>query len=228
MNKNLLKLSFLLLVVSAIFVGCSQQETSEFGLFEKHADIGECQLPGNFILQSENNLYSMIGSGENMWFDSDQFHFAWLETDEDFILRARIEFIGEGKNPHRKMGIMIRNSTDTSSMHVSGVVHGDGLTSLQYRKGFGEDTEEVKTDFSGPDVIQVERKGNEYIFTVAKGDEISEPIVLENIVFDLGAMVGLFICSHDNTVAEKGNFIDVEMFTGRKKHETFEEYVNAL
>jgi TolB protein len=227
MKKIYMNTGLLLFVMSGILVGCSTKENAEFGLFEKHADIGECQLPGNFISHPEKNFYSIIASGENMWFDSDQFHYAWLETDEDFVLRARIEFIGEGKNAHRKMGIMVRNSADTSSMHVSGVVHGDGLTALQYRKGFGENTEEVKTEVSGPDAIQIEKQGATFTFTVARGGEIAEPLLLENSNFDPGAMVGLFMCSHDNTVAEKGNFMDVTMFTGKKKHASFEEFVNG-
>lgn len=223
--KKIMSRLLALVFVSAFLITCSE-EPSEFGLFEQHADIGECALPGNFVFQTEKDLYSIIGSGENMWFGADQLHFAWFETDKDFILRARMEFIGEGKNAHRKTGLMIRNSSDTSSVHVSGVVHGDGLTGLQYRKHFGEDMEEITSNVSAPDAIQLERKGDMYIFTVAAGGEISEPMILEGVSFDPGTQVGLFMCSHDNTVAEKANFMDVQIiYTGRKKYEVFETYV---
>ena len=226
-----MKKTLSLIVMSALFssillTGCAEKATSEFGIFSKHADIGECALPGNFMLHPESGCYSIIGSGENMWFGSDQLQFAWMETDDDFIMRARLEFIGEGKNAHRKIGIMIRNSADTSSAHVSAVVHGDGLTALQYRGSYAADTEEVISDFSGPDAIQLERKGNEYVFTAAFENEVVSTMELSKDVFDPGTLVGLFMCSHDNTVAEKAVFHHLEMLdAGKNKQESFESYL---
>ncbi len=75
----------------------------------------------------------LTGSGDNIWFGEDQFHFAWKKLKGDFILRADVRFIGEGSHEHRKAGWMIRRDLETGSPHVSATVHGDGLTSLQYR-----------------------------------------------------------------------------------------------
>ena len=45
---------------------------------------------------------------------------------------------------------MVRTSiTDHDSPYVDGVIHGDGLTSLQYRKGKGEDTTALMTEVNG-------------------------------------------------------------------------------
>ena len=37
---------------------------------------------------------------------------------------------GDGVDPHRKVGWMVRNNLDTNSKHVNATTHGDGLTSL--------------------------------------------------------------------------------------------------
>jgi hypothetical protein len=86
----------------------------------------------------------------------------------NFILHARVEFIGKGVDPHRKVGLMVRHSLETNSPHINAVVHGDGLTSLQFRKTPGGITEEEKAAISAADVIQLERRDSlEMMFTLA-------------------------------------------------------------
>ena len=42
--------------------------------------------------------------------------------------------MGEGKDPHRKIGWMIRESDKEDAAHMTATVHGDGLTVLQWRR----------------------------------------------------------------------------------------------
>ena len=68
----------------------------------------------------------------------------------DFILYTRAEFLGSWVNYHRKVGWMVRKSLDGNSPHVNAVEHGDGLTSLQFRRTAGAQTEEQKlTTYQG-------------------------------------------------------------------------------
>jgi len=62
---------------------------------------------------------------------------------------------------------MIRNDLSSGSLHVSAVVHGDGLTLLQYRRTDSTETEEVKSEDHAPDIIQLERSGNNYYMSTA-------------------------------------------------------------
>ena len=89
------------------------------GIFEQHGDIGDCKLEGGMEYCVDCQVYELEGSGENMWFDKDQFHFVWKKLSGDFIIRARIKFIGDGVNAHRKMGLMIRSSLSTCLLYTS-------------------------------------------------------------------------------------------------------------
>ncbi|GAO28354.1 hypothetical protein [Geofilum rubicundum] len=51
----------------------------------------------------------------------------------DFIVQSQFQFLGEGHDAHRKTGIMFRGSVSEGSPMVACTVHGDGLTSLQFR-----------------------------------------------------------------------------------------------
>ena len=95
-----------------------------------------------------------------MWGTRDEFHFAWRRLEGDFILQARVEFLGQGVDPHRKAGWIVRSSLDADATYVDGAVHGDGLTSLQFRKEKGGKTEQIESASKGSDVIQLERRGN--------------------------------------------------------------------
>ena len=142
-------------------------QNSSSGIFKGHSDIGNTKLPGSATYNSENQEYVLEGSGYNIWFERDEFHYLWRQIKGDFILTARIEFIDTGVEPHRKIGWMIRNDLSSGSLHVSAVVHGDGLTSLQYRRTDSTETEEVKSEDHAPDIIQLERSGNNYYMSTA-------------------------------------------------------------
>ncbi len=87
-------------------------------------------------------------------------------------IQARLEFLLEGNHLHRKAGLMIREGLSSDAVHISCVVHGDGLTALQFRKKKGADMEELKFQLEGPDVLQLEKKGSTFTMSVAHSGEI--------------------------------------------------------
>ena len=95
-----------------------------------------------------------------MWAQRDEFHFVWKRMTGDFILQTRVELIGKGVDPHRKAGLIIRAGQDADAPYADGVIHGDGLTSLQFRRTKGAITEERRPEIKGADVLQLERRGN--------------------------------------------------------------------
>jgi len=153
----------------------------------------------------------MNGSGTNIWFNHDAFHFLYKKMKGDFILTASVEFTGKGVEQHRKLGWMIRQNLDSTAAHVSAVIHGDGLTSLQFRKAADTNMEEQKLTVSGPDIVQLERRGHDFIMSAAHFGEafISEKISLES--FSDEVFVGLFLCSHNAGVIEKATFTNVRI-----------------
>ena len=201
-----------------IVAGCRQAPPSSaptlekpLALFDGHGDIGPVLKPGMVVEDAENGTLVIGGAGSNMWFAADEGHFVWKRIKGDFIVSARVEFLGQGVEAHRKIGWMARSSMDTGSAQASAVLHGDGLTSLQYRRGPGADTEEKQLAVSGADQIQLERRGTTFIMSAAK---FSEPYVNERVEeIDLGSEVdvGLFVCSHNAEVVEKARFTNVRL-----------------
>ncbi|HXJ55393.1 MAG TPA: biopolymer transporter TolR [Verrucomicrobiae bacterium] len=186
------------------------------GEFDSHLDIGGPRLAGMATYNAVSQEYAVAASGLNMWASRDEFHFLRKRIQGDFILQARVEFIGTGVDPHRKLGWMARASLDADAAYADGTVHGDGLTSLQYRRSQGAITEQVKSTVTNPDFLQLERKGNTYIFSAARfGDELSA-CQMTNLVLGDAPEVGLFLCSHNSNVTERAIFRDVRVIRPAK------------
>jgi TolB protein len=120
------------------------------GLFQNHADIGTVLRAGSAQYDASHNVYSLAGGGENMWFTSDAFQFAWQQMTGDLALTADIAFPKRGGNPHRKAVLMMRHSLDADAPYADVAVHGDGLTSLQFREAKGSTTHEIQSNLSAP------------------------------------------------------------------------------
>lgn len=207
-NKKAIKI---ILIYLAIIMNTATTQDLPAGLFDNGTDVGDTNLSGSSIYNESTQEFTLEGAGENIWFDKDGFHYLWKKLSGDFIIRARIRFIGDGVHEHRKAGLMIRNSLSDSSSHISTAVHGDGLASLQYRKTAGNNTEEKRTGVTFADVVQIERRGNRYIMSVANSGERFKVTETSDINLNDEVYAGLFICSHNAEVLEKAVFSNVRI-----------------
>ena len=220
-----------LMVVSLLLLSGSGPvlaQKSSVGMFDGHGDIGAVLKPGSARYDAKTGQYKLAGSGYNVWFGHDEFHFMWKRMRGDFILYTRAAFVGKGVDPHRKVGWMVRSSLDSTSPHINAVEHGDGLTSLQFRRTAGANTEEIRSKMTGADVIQLERRGSTYTMRVAK---FGEPFVTEQVTdLALGdeVYVGLFVGSHNKDVLERGTFRDVRISVpARENFVPYREYIGS-
>lgn len=204
------------LAASLLSVYGSYAQDYSANIFEGQGDVGSCALKGDLQFVQQTQEYLLTGSGDNIWFGEDQLHFAWNKLSGDFILQADITFIGEGSHEHRKAGWMIRQNLETGSPHVSGTVHGDGLTSLQYRSVKGAETSERRSPLAEPDIIQFERKGDIFIFSAAERGKPFDTVMIRQPLLTGDVYAGLFICSHDNTVTESARFTNVRIIRPAK------------
>lgn len=207
----MIKSGLLLCALGLTTSGLAIAQFGPLGIFVGHGDVGEVQQAGSVHYDPEAQVYFLEGSGANVWGRQDAFHFVWRRLQGAFALHARGQFLGPGVDPHRKMGWMVRASLEPDAPYVDVVVHGDGLAALQFRRVAGGPTEEMRFALSGPDVLQLERRGDTYIAAVAR---FGEPLISQTLTgLALGdtVYVGLFICAHNDTVLERAVFDNVRI-----------------
>jgi TolB protein len=186
-------------------------QAGPLGSFDGHRDVGTPALPGSATWNAASQEYRLSGAGVNMWGPRDELHLVWKRLRGDFLLRAHVAFVGEGVEPHRKAGVIARTTLETDSPYADAVVHGDGLTSLQFRRTKGAETEEVRSAVTGAEVLQLERKGTTVTVSAARFGELFQTSQITDLALGEEVYVGLFVCSHNPDVVEQAIFRNVRL-----------------
>ena len=74
---------------------------------QKDADIGAPALAGSATFQ--NGTYTIVGSGNDIWDQADQFHYVYQAVTGDIDVSARVASL-QGSNGWAKAGVMIRET----------------------------------------------------------------------------------------------------------------------
>ena len=197
------------------------------GLFESSSDVGTLSKPGSGTFDPAENRYTITGGGSNMWFSADAFHFVWKKISGDVSLAADIEVPQSSGDPHRKGVLMIRQTLDADSAYADAALHGDGLTSLQYRPDKGERTYEIQANVKGPKRLRIEKRGNYVSMSIAgAGEELRPAGGTFRLTLKEPFYVGLGVCAHNDKNLERALFSNVELKTnepvGKKLVSTLE------
>jgi TolB protein len=203
------------IILSAVGVLAAQTASAHIGIFQNHADIGTVAHTGSAQYDAAHATYTLTGSGENMWFTADSFQFAWTQVSGDTAVTAHIAFPDTGGNPHRKAVLMIRQSLDADSLYADVALHGEGLTSLQFRDTKGGATHEIQSNLSAPGRLHLEKRGDTvYLFlSSAAGEPLRPSGASIKIPLQGPFYVGIGVCSHDKNAIERAVFSNVEITT---------------
>jgi TolB protein len=210
MNRLLILIGFGLVILTG-----DVASQKPIGIFEEHADVGAVGRKGSVEYDAAQKSYKITGGGENMWATTDAFHFVWKRMSGDVSLAADIAFVGTSGQAHRKAGLLLRQSLDPDSPYVDAVVHGNGLTSIQYREERGGPTHEIQSNVTAPRRIRIEKAGEYMSMSVSRADGTLEPAGGSfRLKLSEPFLVGLGVCAHDNKVSEQAVFSNVEIQSG--------------
>src|SRR5579859_2685586 len=166
---------------------------------------------GIFDSDGSAGEYRVTGGGANIWAATDAFHFVWKRLSGDVTVTADVQFSGAGAAAHRKAVLMVRQTLEPDSAYADVALHGDGLTSLQFRPTTGAITQEIRSPVTAPLRIRIERRGEQFTMYAGKpGEELksSGPAIvsLKGPVY-----VGLGVCSHNADNLETAVFSNVKL-----------------
>ena len=176
--------------------------------------------------ESDDGYIAMSGEGYNIWYNNDEFRYAYLTLDGDGSMIVRLDSL-EQNDINTKAGIMIRESLeDSNSVMALAAMHSSGETALQWRAcqsdwvresnaGEGERIAEF------PVWLKLIREGNtitgERSFNYVNWEPIggnpntatTTTITMSNQVY-----IGLFVCSHAADAISAATFYGVETTGG--------------
>lgn len=205
-----------LLLAALLYSMTGLSQNNAIGIFTHAADIGNPKTSGHTAYDAVAQSYQLKAGGYNIWFNRDEFHYAYSRIKGDFILTAHVQLTGKGTDPHRKIGWMIRAGEQDDAAHVTATVHGDGLTVLQWRSLRGAYMRDPQDEIFSPkknvQVIQLERSGHTFIMRTANpGEPLQETGRTDRVDIPDEALAGLFLCSHRADVHEEGTAWNVRI-----------------
>lgn len=201
-----------LLAACALAALASAASAAPLAAFEAQGDIGAPRLAGSARYDAKTGTYTVAGGGTNMWFTSDAFHYVWKQASGDLSIAADVDWEGRDGNPHRKAGLVIRQSLEPDAPYADVVVHGNGLVSLQYREVKGGETHEVQSNVTAPRRVGLKRVGD-YVYMFVSGPDGRLQPAGGSLRLKLAGpyYVGLGVCAHDDGRRETARFSNVEI-----------------
>ena len=216
-------------VVAAASIHATAGWCAPIGAFTGHADVGAPAHAGDATFDRTTGTYRVTAGGANVFGAKYEFHFVWVKVKGDFAISSDIAFTGPGKEPHRKAGLMVRQSLDAGSAYVDAAIHGQGPKTLQDRKENGGQTEMLMTQATPEapspvpadaraDRVRLERSGEHYRVTITEPGKPSTVRDLDGAELGETVYVGLFLCAHDADAVEHAEFANVDLTKPASHH----------
>ncbi len=212
--KPLIFVAALVMAGVAACAGVQSTEPVSLGAFSANSDVGEVGHAGMTSFDATTGVYSITGSGANIWGETDAFQFAYTRTTGNLHIATDIDWVGPGTDPHRKAGPMVRQNLTPGSPYVDVMIHGDGLTSLQYRDVQDGPTYQIiiENDGTAPERVRLEvEDGFAYVSVSAADGQLAHGGGNYKVPFEGEYYAGLAVSSHNNTLSETAHFSNVEM-----------------
>ena len=197
------------LILSALF--CTALTAAGVGIFDSDGSVGDTPKKGSVEYNAAAGEYRITGGGANIWASIDAFHFVWKRLSGDVTLTADVQFSGAGAAAHRKAVLMVRQGLEPDSPYADVALHGDGLTSLQFRPTTGAITQEMRSPVTAPTRIRIERRGEQFTIYAGKPGEELKSTGTAIVSLSDPVYVGLGVCSHNADNLETAVFSNVKL-----------------
>lgn len=207
---------------AALVVLTGYSLADDLGLFSEHSDVGVTPQKGTAEYDSAKKEYKVTGGGANIWAQTDAFQFVYKQISGDATLSADVHFEGQGTEQHRKAALMFRQTLAPDAAYADVALHGDGLTSLQYRPVAGANTLEMRSAEKAPVHLTIERHADQFTISVGPVDGPMQKTGPMTIALTDPLFVGLAVCSHNAEVLETAVFSNVQITTRAAQNKRLE------
>jgi regulation of enolase protein 1 (concanavalin A-like superfamily) len=178
--------------------------------------------PTGFVQVADDEIL-MNGTGADIWGTTDEFRFVYKQLTGNGSIIARIEYL-DYTNEWAKAGVMIRQSLDSDSMLVDGIISADGNVGMQWRSGRAvdmgnPDASNASADGGGtfPGWVRLTRTGNVFevdystdgvtwqdIVPETAGDPQTTTVAMTDPVY-----IGLAVTSHQTGAVAGSHFTGI-------------------
>jgi DNA-directed RNA polymerase subunit RPC12/RpoP len=224
-EKNFPVVIFMVLLLLAGVAGAAFFVTQRSGSLRplslkawQSGDIGDASPAGS--AQPVKRVFTITGSGADIWHQTDAFHFVFQPLNGDGALATEIL---EVQNTHEwaKAGVMIRESTNANAAFALASIRADGQAQFVWRKT--TQTEAASSALAGgagyPKWVKITRSGNSYsaYFKANAADDWQRIGPAQTIGMTPNTQAGLVVCSHNAGTLCQAQFAGITFAAEQKK-----------
>ncbi len=164
-------------------------------------DIGEVGAAGSTTYG--NGTITISGSGEDIWGEEDEFHYAYQSLNGDGEIIAKVNSVAN-TNTWAKAGVMIRNGTSNEAKHAfMCVTPGNGVSFQRRVSTEGASTSTTIGSLTAPTWVRLVRQGSTFSAYYSSNGSSWTPVGSESISMSTSVLIGLAVTSHsDGTLCQ--------------------------
>ena len=174
-------------------------------------DVGAPAVAGSATYL--NGVYTVNGSGADIWGTSDQFNYAYqsIGGDGNATIIARVTS-QTNTSSNAKAGIMFKQSTTAGDPYIL-ISVSPGTTGMKVQYNFNGSIGAGTYTFPNA-WLKLSRVGNKFSAYVSSDGVNWTLIVAKTLTMNTNATAGLFVCSHTPTVLGTATFDNVSITPG--------------
>jgi DNA-binding GntR family transcriptional regulator len=184
-------------------------------LLANRADVGAPSAPGSTTV--ENGVFTLQGSGTDIWDQEDQFQFAYQPVEGDGSISARLLSSEGGHETWSKAGLMIRDSDAAGSRNALLYMSSGENLEFQWRATDDQNTV-IQRDIAPrrfPLFLRIQRASHEIAGFASEDGQLWRPLtVAPTIPMRETALFGLAVTSHQDGEITTARFDQVAVRPG--------------
>jgi hypothetical protein len=167
----------------------------------QNLDIGEVYDPGSALYYAPGGVFTIAGSGQDIFGDRDGFHYVYQTWTGDATIIARLESF-EAINKWAKAGVMIRETTNRSSAFAMMLISFNAGSSFQWREGVLWEADHFTPGNadSAPYWVRLDRRGDIFTGFVSPDGVNWSEVGSREVLMAAEVTIGLGVTAHDNTI----------------------------
>jgi regulation of enolase protein 1 (concanavalin A-like superfamily) len=177
-----------------------------------HQDVGSVGVAGNTV--SNNCVYTLTGSGADIWNTADGFHFMYQRWIGDGTIIAQVASL-QNTDPWAKAGVMFRETLNANSTHASSFITVANGAAFQRRLVTGGYSAHLAgSSVAAPYWVKLTRAGNVFSSYISTDGTTWMSVGSDTVSMASNVYVGLAVTAHNNAVLNTATFGHVQVGAG--------------
>jgi aryl-phospho-beta-D-glucosidase BglC (GH1 family) len=171
-------------------------------------DAGDVGWPGS--ASYTNGVYTVTGSGVDIWNSADSFHYACRAVSGDCTIISQVASL-QTTDPWAKAGVMIRETFNQDSANVMMLISAQNGSLLSDRPTTAAPSSSVGQSGTAPYWVKLVRYSNSFTGLISSDGNVWQEVGSVTVPMATNVLIGFAVTAHNNTAMNTATFDNVSV-----------------